>query len=113
MKKALIFLMLLIVGAGVAACGGEEEGEPEGSATPAAGTVEISFWHSEVASNLDTIQGLARRFNSEQDEVKVKLAFQGNDEETMLKFIASLGSGDVPAIIYLAEVDAQRVMRRP
>jgi sn-glycerol 3-phosphate transport system substrate-binding protein len=110
MKKALFFLMVFIVAASLAACGGEEEGEPEGSATPAAGPVEISFWHSEVASNLDAIQGLARRFNAEQDEVEVKMAFQGNDEETMLKFMASLGSGDVPAIIYLAEVDAQRVM---
>jgi sn-glycerol 3-phosphate transport system substrate-binding protein len=110
MKKALIFLVLLIVAASVAACGGEEEGVPEGSATPTAGPVEITFWHSEVASNLDTIQQLARRFNSEQDEVKVKMAFQGNDEETMLKLTAFLGSGDVPAIIYLAEVDAQRVM---
>ena len=112
MKKALFFLVLLIVAASVAACGGEEEGEPvDGDgATPAAGLVEITFWHSEVASNLDAIQGLARRFNSEQDEVEVKMAFQGNDEETMLKFMASLGSGDVPTIIYLAEVDAQRVM---
>jgi sn-glycerol 3-phosphate transport system substrate-binding protein len=110
MKKALVFLVLLIVAASVAACGGEEEGQPEGSATPAAGPVQINFWHSEVASNLDTIQALARRFNSEQDEVEVKMAFQGNDEETVLKFMASLGSSDVPAIIYLAEVDAQKVM---
>ncbi len=110
MKKALIFLMLLIVAASVATCGGEEEAEPEGSATPAAGPVEISFWHSEVASNLDAIQGLARRFNSEQDEVKVKMAFQGNDEETMLKLTAFLSSGDVPALIYLAEVDTQKLV---
>jgi sn-glycerol 3-phosphate transport system substrate-binding protein len=109
-KKALILLMLVIVAAGVAACGGGGEGEPESTATPAAGPVEITLWHSEVASNLDTIQRLARRFNSEQDEVEVKLAFQGNDEETMLKFMATLGSGDVPSMIYLAEVDAQRVM---
>jgi sn-glycerol 3-phosphate transport system substrate-binding protein len=110
MKKALVFSVLLIVAASVAACGGAEEEQPEGSATPATGPVEINFWHSEQASNLDTIQGLARRFNSEQNEVKVNMAFQGNDEETVLKFMASLGSGDVPAIIYLAEVDAQRVM---
>jgi sn-glycerol 3-phosphate transport system substrate-binding protein len=110
MKKALIFVVVLIVAASVVACGGEEEGEPGDGATPAAGLVEITFWHSEVASNLDTIQRLAHRFNSEQDEVRVKMAFQGNDEETMLKFMASLGSGDVPALIYLAEVDAQRVM---
>jgi len=110
MKKTLIFLVLLIVAASVAACGGEEEGEPEGGATPAAGLVEISFWHSEVASNLDAIQGLARRFNSEQNEVRVKTAFQGNDVETMLKLTAFLGSGDVPALIYLAEVDTQKLV---
>ena len=110
MRKVLIFLMLLIVAASVAACGGEEEEEPQGSATRVAGLVEISFWHSEVASNLDAIQGLARRFNSEQNEVRVKTVFQGNDEETMLKLTVSLGSGDVPALIYLAEVDSQRLM---
>ena len=110
MRKVLIFLMLLIVAASVAACGGEEEGEPQGSATRVTGLVEISFWHSEVASNLDAIQGLARRFNSEQNEVRVKTVFQGNDEETMLKLTVSLGSGDVPALIYLAEVDSQRLM---
>jgi sn-glycerol 3-phosphate transport system substrate-binding protein len=116
MRKALVFLVLLIVAASVAACGGEEEGEPAGSATPessvtpAAGPVEINFWHSEVASNLDAIQNLARRFNSEQDEVEVKTAFQGNDEEAMLKLTATLGSKDVPALIYLAEADAQRVI---
>jgi len=110
MKKALVFLVLLITAASVAACGGEEEGEPVDGATPAAGPVEINFWHSEVASNLDAIQNLARRFNSEQDEVEVKTAFQGNDEEAMLKLTATLGSKDVPALIYLAEADAQRVI---
>jgi sn-glycerol 3-phosphate transport system substrate-binding protein len=112
MKKALFFLVLLIVAASVAACGGEEEGEPvDGDgATPATGTVEISFWHCEVASNLDAIQGLARRFNSEQDEVEVKTAFQGNDIETMLKLTAFLGSEDVPALVYLAEVDTQKLI---
>jgi sn-glycerol 3-phosphate transport system substrate-binding protein len=110
MKKALVFLVLLITAASVAACGGEEEGAPVDGATPAAGPVEISFWHSEVASNLDAIQGLARRFNSEQDEVEVKTAFQGNDTEAMLKLTATLGSKDVPAVMYMAEVDAQKLV---
>jgi sn-glycerol 3-phosphate transport system substrate-binding protein len=110
MKKALMFLALLIVAASVAACGGEGEGQPEGSATPAAGPVEITFWHSEVASNLDAIQNLARRFNAEQDEVEVKTVFQGNDTEAMLKLTATLGSKDVPAIMYLAEADTQKLV---
>ena len=56
--------------------------------------MEISLWHSEVASNLKTIESLVRRFNSEQSEVKVKLAYQGQDEEEMTKLVASLGGGE-------------------
>ncbi|MGQ9572782.1 MAG: extracellular solute-binding protein [Dehalococcoidia bacterium] len=110
MKKALSFLVVLIIAASLAACGGGEEEGPEGSATPSTGRVKISFWHSEVASNLDTIQRMARRFNSEQNEVQVDAAFQGNDEETILKLMTSLGSKDVPALIYLAEVDTQKLI---
>ena len=63
---------------------------------PSGGTVEISLWHSESASTLDTIQRLARRFNDSQSEVKVKLAFQGTSDENMAKVLASLQGGDLP-----------------
>jgi sn-glycerol 3-phosphate transport system substrate-binding protein len=72
--------------------------------------VEISFWHSEQASNLDTLQRLARRFNDSQSEVKVKLAFQGGSDENMAKVLASLQGGDLPTIAYLDEVQAQRLI---
>jgi sn-glycerol 3-phosphate transport system substrate-binding protein len=109
----------------VAACSGAEEkgeGTPTpggGTGTPAAATatatssgktVEISLWHTEVASNLNTIESLVRRFNSEQSEVKVKLAYQGQDEEEMTKLVASLGGGEVPTIAYLAEIHVQRLI---
>ena len=64
----------------------------------------------EVASNLNALQDLVRRYNNSQSEVKVKLAFQGNAEEEMAKLIASLGGGDLPAIVYLNEENAQRVI---
>jgi sn-glycerol 3-phosphate transport system substrate-binding protein len=97
-----ICLVLLIV-----ACGGGDEG---GEGTPAAGPVEITFWHSEVASNLNSIQALARRFNDSQNEVKVKLAYQGYPEDNMAKVMSSLGGGDLPTIAYLEEVQAQRLI---
>ena len=67
-------------------------------------------WHSEVAANLDTLQKLVRRFNSSQSEVKVKLAYQGTDDEEMTKLVASLRGGELPNIVYLDEVHTQRLI---
>ena len=125
--RAAFFLVCLAVVLGLAACGGggEDGGEPEGTAappgasppgatpsggTPSGKTVEITLWHSEIASNLNTIQDLARRFNDSQSEVKVKLAFQGTSDENMAKVLASLRGGQGPTIAYLDEIQAQRVI---
>jgi len=122
-------LACLAVLLATAACGGGDEGGDQatpgaGTATPSAGTststsataapsgktVEISLWHSEQASNLDSLQRLARRFNESQSEVKVKLAFQGTSDDNMTKVLASLQGGDLPTIAYLDEVQAQRLI---
>ena len=72
--------------------------------------MEITVWHHEVASNLDTIQDLARRFNNSQSEVKVKLAFQGSIGDHVIKVLASAQGGDLPTIDYMDEVYAQRLI---
>ena len=116
-------LACTVVVLALAACnGGGEEGGGQATpgagtdtpasptAAPSGGTVEISLWHSEQASNLDSLQRLARRFNDSQSEVKVKLAFQGTSDENMAKVLASLQGGDLPTIAYLDEVQAQRLL---
>jgi len=123
MSKAWVLLVTLGLWLAVAACsGGDEEGVADttpgavtgtpgaGTTTPSGGTVEITLWHSEVASNLKTIENLARRFNSSQNEVRVKLGYQGLDEEEITKLVASLGGGDVPTIASLAEIHTQRMI---
>jgi len=95
------------------ACGGEEGAEEGGGAgnearpTAAAGPVNIDFWHSEAAANEATLQRLIDRFNASQDEVKVRLLYQGNSDDILLKLLNSLRSGDVPALVDLKEADFQ------
>jgi len=128
MGKAWVLVATIGLLLALPACGGggEEGGDQAtpGAGTPGAGTgtpsaataapsgktVEISLWHTEVASNLDSIESLVRHYNSEQSEVKVKLAYQGQDEEEMTKLVASLGGGEVPTIAYLAEIHVQRLI---
>jgi sn-glycerol 3-phosphate transport system substrate-binding protein len=69
--------------------------------------VSIDFWHSESAANEATLQALIDRFNASQDEVKVRLLYQGNSDDIILKLLTSLRSGDVPALVDLKEADFQ------
>src|SRR3972149_6122469 len=128
--RVVFFLACLGVALGLVACGGggDEGGDQAtpgaGTGTPSAGTrtpssataapsgktVEITLWHSEIASNLNAIQDLARRFNESQSEVKVKLSFQGTSDENMAKVLASLRGGQAPTIAYLDEIQAQRLI---
>jgi sn-glycerol 3-phosphate transport system substrate-binding protein len=119
-RRALFLLASLAVVVALAACGGGDEGGEGGEGaegTPAPGTaarsggmVEITLWHSEVASNLNNFQALARRFNDSQDEVKVKLAYQGTSEDSIAKLLTSLQGGEPPTIASQDEVHAQRLI---
>jgi len=111
-RSLALLIAVLLLPLSLAACGGGEAVPPgeTPSAGPQGGTVTIDLWHSESAANLDTLERLASRYNSSQDEVRVRAFFQGTDEETIAKLVTSLGSGQVPAIALLAEVDTQKMI---
>jgi sn-glycerol 3-phosphate transport system substrate-binding protein len=112
MSRLWVLLGVVVLALAISACGGEEgenEGGAEGEASPttAAGPVSIDFWHGEVSANEATLQGLVDRFNASQDEVDVRLLFQGNFDDLILKLVTSLGSGNVPALIELVDPNSQ------
>jgi sn-glycerol 3-phosphate transport system substrate-binding protein len=115
LSKSLVLLVgALLFSLSLAACGGgggqaPRTGETPG-AGPAGGTVTIDLWHSETAANQDTLDGLISRFNSSQSEVRVRSSYQGTLDEQTAKLLASLGSGQVPAIAVLAEIDTQKMI---
>ena len=107
-------IAVLLLSLSLAACdGGGEEGTTSGetpSASPAGGTVTIDLWHSESAANLDTLERLVSRYNSSQDEVKVRSSYQGTPPDLIAKVTASLGSRQVPAIALLDEPSPQKMI---
>jgi sn-glycerol 3-phosphate transport system substrate-binding protein len=113
-RSLALLIAVLLLSLSLAACGGGgEEAAPTGgtpSAKAGGGTVTIDLWHSETAANVDTLQSLASRYNSSQDEVKVRLSFQGTPAELMAKVTASLGSRQVPAIALLDESEPQKMI---
>jgi sn-glycerol 3-phosphate transport system substrate-binding protein len=104
--KRFLFLAA-ILSLVIAACGGSAE--PTGK-SGASGPVHITFWHSEVASSNDNLVKLVDRFNASQDEAKVEPIYQGTDEDLTLKLIASMPSGNVPAIAYMSEPYTQSMI---
>jgi len=119
-RSVFFSLVCSVLVPGLAACGGNGGGEgDQGSPSAATGTaatasagepVEITMWHTEVAANLDALQALTRRYNDSQNQVKVKLAFQGEVNEEMTKLIASLGGGQLPNLVYINEGHTQRLI---
>jgi len=102
MRKSLVSLVaILLLSVTLGACGEGEKGAPTAQTpgTRPAGPVTIELWHSEVASNQDAINGLVERFNASQGEVRVHALFQGTYEDAMAKLVASLNTGNVPAVM--------------
>jgi sn-glycerol 3-phosphate transport system substrate-binding protein len=97
---AVVGLALVMVVIATTSCGG---GGKSGDNGTSSGPVNITFWHSETASNADTIAKLVDRFNSSQNEVKVEATFQGSDDELAAKVITSMRSGSVPTIAFESE----------
>jgi sn-glycerol 3-phosphate transport system substrate-binding protein len=115
MSRSLALLIaVFLLSLSLAACGGGGEEAAHTAETPGAGpqggTVTIDLWHSETAANLDTLERLVSRYNSSQDEVRVRSSYQGGNDELMAKLTASLGSRQVPAVALLVEADTQKMI---
>lgn len=111
MRRVLFSLVVVfLVGLVLAACGGEGEEPAPADETPRAGPVAIDLWHSEVAANEEAVKSLVASFNASQDEVRVRATFQGTYADAMAKIIASLGTGQLPAVMLMSETEIQRLI---
>jgi sn-glycerol 3-phosphate transport system substrate-binding protein len=107
MSKLWTFLCIAVLALALSACGGGSGEDGGGAKDETAGPVSIDFWHLETVANQAALDRLIDRFNASQDEVRVRLIFQGSSDDIILKLLTSLRGGDVPALVELADVDTQ------
>jgi sn-glycerol 3-phosphate transport system substrate-binding protein len=72
--------------------------------------VEITYWHSMNRANEETLQRLADRFNSSQNDVRVSLVNQTSYVDTLNKFRAGLSTGDLPDLVQIEDTGLQQMI---
>jgi sn-glycerol 3-phosphate transport system substrate-binding protein len=112
LRAVLVVTGVILLALGASACGGGEEGaltptSEREAATPSQEPVAITFWHAMTAAPGDTLERLTDEFNASQDRVTVSLVYQGSYRDNLNKVLASLGSGDVPALAQLEDTTTQ------
>jgi len=72
--------------------------------------VNITFWHAMTRANEDTLKALTAEFNSSQSDVKVKLVNQTTYTDTLTKYKAGLGTGDLPDLVQIEDTGLQLML---
>jgi len=111
--RRLVALLGVLLLTAVAGCGG---GRPEGNLEVPAkdaldrapGVTTISFWHSMDASNGIALNGLVDTFNAEHaGKIKVDAVFQGDYDEAITKYKASVQSNTTPSVMQIYDIGTQ------
>ena len=125
MRRLLVLVtvpMLILAacgGGGSKSSSGTSAGEKVAGATPcplgsiakaATKPVKITMWHAMTRANEETLTALTDRFNASQTDVHVDLVNQTSYEDTLTKFKASLGGGQLPDLMQIQDVDQQLVI---
>src|SRR4051794_16500817 len=98
-------------GGGTGSSGGADSGAcPVAALDKATGPVTITFWHGLNQANETVLQGLVDKFNGSQTKVKVDLVNQTGYEEILRKWVAGLGTGDLPDVAQLEDTATQQMI---
>ena len=90
-------------GAGSNAC-------PVAALAKATGPVNVTFWHGLSQANETQLKKLTDEFNASQSKVKVTLVNQTGYEEILRKWVAGLGTGDLPDVAQLEDTATQQMI---
>lgn len=103
MKKfAALTAAALLTSTTLVACGGAGGGETTKNAD---GEIVVDFWHSASGAAATTLEEIVSDFNAEHEgEIEVNASYQGSYEDSISKFIASVQTGELPAMLQASDV---------
>lgn len=69
----------------------------------APGTVEVTFWHTELAVMGQTVDELVAAYNASQEKVHVTAQFQGLEDELTAKYTSAAGAHQLPDLVEIGD----------
>ena len=83
---------------------------PVAALAKATGPVTITFWHGLNRANEETLQKIVAQFNAQQAKVKVDLVNQTGYEEILRKWVAGLGTNELPELGQMEDTATQQMI---
>jgi sn-glycerol 3-phosphate transport system substrate-binding protein len=97
-------------GGGGSGGGGSLPACPLSALDKASKPVNITFWHAMNRANEEVLQRLTDRFNSSQQDVRVKLVNQIGYKENLEKYRSALAGGELPDVIQVEDTATQQMI---
>ena len=103
MKKAFVFMLVLLLFAVPLFAGGEKEGTEQKS-VEITDPVTIQFWHAMGGSRIELIEGIVNDFMEENPNITVEVQYTGSYNDTLNKVKAASKAGNAPHVFHLYEI---------
>ncbi|MGC4807737.1 ABC transporter substrate-binding protein [Micromonospora sp. DT233] len=117
LRRALAAFAALSAAAALTACGGSGSGTDSADALEAPGAevlekatgkTTIEFWHGMKGANAEAIDKLVADFNAQSGgKAEVKAVYQGNYDETIAKYKASVQQKSTPALVQIYDIGSR------
>ncbi|MFZ5870085.1 MAG: ABC transporter substrate-binding protein [Actinomycetota bacterium] len=103
-----VSLALVLAACSGGSTGAGAEAPGSGALEDAEGVTTVSFWHSMDGANGEALTALIEKFNAANEgTIEVEGVFQGNYDDTITKYKASVQSGDTPTLVQIYDIGTQ------
>ncbi len=103
-KAASGLVALLALGAAVAGCGGSSGGD---------GGSTVTVWHGYTDVEAKAISAQVKEWNADHPKEKVRLVYNGGNDNTLQKTVAGFTAGNYPDLGYQFGSSAAQLARQP
>ena len=104
-RRLMIVVFALCAGLTLAAQSATTE-----MATPAPGSIKVTFWYGLTGFNGEVVKSLVNRYNTSQTKYFVEAISQPDYDATINKLNTSLAGGELPNLVQVYDIGTQRMV---